>query len=106
MTPPAAEPALLIMMSTRPSALCGLFDEVLGVAVFAQVAGDRNDLAAGFLGDFLGRGFERLHAPRADRDVDAFLGERERDALADAFTAAGDQRGFAFELEIHRRILL
>ena len=83
--------------------LVGLLDEVLGVVVLAQIGGDRHDLAAGRLGDLLRGGFERLLAPRADRDVDAFLGERERDALADAFAAAGDQRGLALELEVHFR---
>jgi hypothetical protein len=29
------------------------------------------------------------------------LGERKRDAFADAFAAAGDERGLAGELEIH-----
>ena len=72
-------------MSTRPSALCALLDEILGVGVLAQIGGDGDDLAAGRLGDLLGRGLERLHAARADGDIDAFLGERERDALADAF---------------------
>ena len=32
------------------------------------------------------------------------LRQRQRDALADAFRAAGDQRGLAFELQIHRNL--
>src|SRR5215475_12757414 len=81
--------------------LVGLLDEVLGVLVLAQVGGDRHDLAAGRLGDLLRDGIERFLAARADRDIDAFFCERQRDALADAFAAAGHQRGLSFELEIH-----
>ena len=42
--------------------------------------------------------FQRPLAARADGDVDAFLGQRQRDALADAFLAAGHQRGLALSL--------
>ena len=82
--------------------LDALRDEIPGVGVFAQIGRDGDDLAPGCLGDLLRGGLERLLAARADGDVDAFLGQRQRDALADAFAAAGDQRGLAFELEVHR----
>ena len=52
-------------------------------------------------GDLLGGGFQRLLAARADGDIDAFLGQRYRDAFADAFAAAGHQRRLAVKLEIH-----
>ena len=58
------------------------------------------------LGDLGGRRFQHVLAPRADRDVDAFLGERERDALADALAAAGHQRGLALKLKVHLGLLL
>src|SRR5476649_2518637 len=82
--------------------LVGGVDEGFGVGVLAQVGRDGDDLAPRRLGDFLGSSLERLFAARADGDIDAFLGQQKRDALADAFAAAGDQRGLAFELEVHR----
>ncbi len=76
----------------RPSAAWACFDEILGVGRLGQIGGNGDDLAAGGFGDFGGGLFQRSFAPRADRDVDAFAGERPRDRLADAFAAAGDQR--------------
>src|SRR5262249_34026399 len=38
---------------------------------------------------------------RADRNVDPFTREANRDAAADALAAAGHQRGLAVEPEIH-----
>jgi hypothetical protein len=53
-------------------------------------------------------GFQRRHCvvelaalAAADRDAAAFLGETLRDREADAAGAAGDQRNFAGESEIH-----
>src|SRR5262249_34858638 len=46
-------------------------------------------------------GLERLRSARADRNVDPFAREAERDAAADAFAPAGHQRGLAIEPEIH-----
>jgi hypothetical protein len=68
--------------------LVGLFDEIPGVAVFAQIGRNGDDLAAGFLGDFIRGCLDRLYAPRTDRDVDAFLGRQADDAISDAFAAA------------------
>ncbi len=45
--------------------------------------------------------FEVFHASRGDGDVDAFAGQLKRDRLADAHAAAGDERGFSVELQIH-----
>jgi hypothetical protein len=89
------------MMSARPSALCACSMKFLRVVVVSQVGRDRNDLAAGGFGDFACGGFEHILSPRADRDVDAFLGKRQRDALADALAAAGDERGLALQLQVH-----
>ena len=78
----------------------------LASASLRRSAGIGDDLAVGRVGD-LGCGrFEQLLAPRADRDVDALLGERERDALADTFAAAGHQRGLALKLKVHVDLLL
>ena len=77
--------------------LVALLDEVLGIGVLAQIGGDGDDLAAGRLRDLLGGGFERLLAARADGDVDALLRQRQGDAFADAFAAAGHQRRLAVE---------
>ena len=56
---------------------------------------------------------ERGHAPRhlvgmacADRHVDAFARERQRDRGADAFGATGDQRFQSLESEIHGLVFL
>ena len=81
--------------------LVGGVDKVLGVGIFPQIGGNRDDLAAGFLRYLFRRGLERLLAARADRDIDAFLGQQKRIALADAFAAAGHQRGLAFEFQVH-----
>src|SRR4029078_3407710 len=84
--------------------LVALLDEIPSVLVLSQVGGDGNNLAPGCLGDFAGRGFKRLLAPRANRDVDAFFRQGQRDPLTDAFAAASDQRSLAFELEVHRSL--
>ena len=89
-------------MSTRPSALTPCSMKFLASASLRRSAGMATILRPVCFGDFLRGGLERLLAARADGDVDAFLGQRQRDALADAFAAAGDQRGLAFELEVHR----
>src|SRR5712691_1581228 len=81
--------------------LVALRDEILGVGVLGEVGGDRDDLAPGLLGDLGCSCLEWLLAARADRDIDAFARERARDALADAFAAAGHQRGLALELKVH-----
>src|SRR5262249_18546380 len=79
--------------------LVALLDEVLGLGVVAQVGRDRYDLAVGFLGDLGRRLLQHILAPGADRDVDAFLGERAGNAFADALAAAGHQRGLAVKLQ-------
>ena len=78
-----------------------LLDEVLGVGVLAQIGGDGDDLAVGRPRDLGGGGFQHVLAPRADRDIDALLRQSERDALADALAAAGDERGLALKLKVH-----
>ena len=85
--------------------LVRLLDEVLGVGVLAQVGRDGDDLAVGRARDLGGGGFQHVLAARADRDIDALLGEREGDALADALAAAGDERGLAVELQVHVSLL-
>ena len=104
-TPPAAEPALLTMISTRPSALWPCSMNALRIGILAQVGGDGDDLAAGRLRNLLGGGFERLLAARADGDVNAFLRQRQCNALADALAAAGHQRRLALKFQVHRWFL-
>src|SRR6185437_5193219 len=81
--------------------LVALLYEVLRVLVLAKVGRNGDDLAPGCLGNFSGRCFKRFLAARAHRDIDAFFGQRQCNALTDAFAAAGDQRRLAFELEVH-----
>src|SRR5262249_51491149 len=86
--------------------LVGLGDEILGIGVFAEIGGDRHDPAVGFPRD-LGRCLlERLLAPRADGNIDAFLRQRAGDAFADTGAAARDQRGLAVKLEVHVGLLV
>ena len=85
--------------------LVTLLDEILGVGVLAQVGGNGNDLAIGNARDVLGGGLERLLATCADGDVDAFLRQRQRDALADAFAAARHQSRLALQFEVHSVLL-
>src|SRR5690606_15103150 len=59
----------------------------------------RFDAERADLGD---RAVEPLPSPRAQRDVAAFLRERDGDREADALTRAGDRRILPFESEIHR----
>jgi hypothetical protein len=84
-----------------PERLRALLDEILGIGVLGEIGRDRDDLAVGFPGDLGGRRLEHVLAPRAHRDVDAFLGERARNALADPLAAAGHQRRLAIELKVH-----
>src|SRR5262249_39590667 len=83
-----------------------LRDEIPGVRILAEVGGNGDDLAAGCLRDLGGGRLERLLAPGADRDVDAFLRQRPRKCPSPAPAAAGHQRGLAFELQVHVDLLV
>lgn len=48
-----------------------------------------------------GGGLEVFEASRGNGDVDAFARQFERDRLADAHAAAGDECGFSVELQVH-----
>ena len=86
-------------MSTRPSALWACSMKFLASASLRRSAGMATILRLVCLAISSAVCFERLLAAGADRDVDAFLRQCERDAFADALAAAGHQRGLAFELE-------
>ena len=106
MTPPAAEPALLTMMSTRPSSLWARSMKFLASAVLPRSAGMATilRLVARAISDAVA--FQHILAPRADGHVHALLGECNRNALADAFAAAGDERGLALKLQVHFSLLV
>jgi hypothetical protein len=73
---------------------------------FSAEIGDVDRAARGFDALLLERGDgfgDRSGAARAQRDVATFLGELLDDGPADAARAAGDQRLFALEPQIHRR---
>src|SRR5262249_16243384 len=100
-TPPGAEPALLTMMSTRPSALWPCSTNLLASpslvrsAVMAKILRPVSlaiSAAAASSGS-LRRG------PTAD--AAASPPRAAAPARADAFAAAGHQRGLAFELKVH-----
>jgi len=78
---------------------CG--DELLSVLALGEIGGNGQDLPSGFAADLVRRRFERFLAARADRDVRPLARQRAGDALADAETAAGDQRDLARQLQIH-----
>src|SRR5262245_58741031 len=84
----------------------GLRHEILGIGVFAEIGGDRQDPAVGLPRDLGRRLLERLLAPRADGNVDAFLRQRAGDAFADARAAARDQRSLAVKLKVHVGLLV
>src|SRR5207253_3011062 len=80
-------------------------DDALDVVGPREVSGHGEDLRAGRPRQLLGRGFERGLVPGADRHPDAFLGEPERDRLADSLATAGDQRRLSLQAEVHVRLL-
>ena len=71
-----------------------------------DVAGDRAHLAAAERAQLRGRRLERLGAARGDDDVDAFLRQRRRAALAEPLARRAHQRPFAFDAEIHAHLHL
>src|SRR5262249_24188807 len=79
----------------------GAVHEAFRVLAACQVGGDGEDLPARLATDLLGRRLEHVLAPRADRDVRALAREHASDAFADPETAAGLERHFAAELQIH-----
>src|SRR5262249_32166518 len=106
-TPPGEEPALLTMMSTRPSALWACATKFLASASLLRSAGvGTSPPAVGPPRELGGRLPERLLAPRADGDIAAFPRQRAGDAFADARAAARDQRGLAVKLEVHVALLV
>ena len=56
----------------------------------------------GFRGQLPRRGFELILRAGDDGDIDAFTGELARDGFADTQAAAGDDRVFALQPQIHR----
>src|SRR5262249_21744816 len=81
--------------------LVRLLDEIFRVRVLRQIRRDGNDLAVRLPGNRRGRFLEWARPARADRNVDPFTREANRDTAADALAAAGHQRGLAVEPEIH-----
>src|SRR5438105_569403 len=84
-----------------PEMLVRALDEVARIGFLGEVRRDREHLAAALLANLFRRRVERLLAPRAHRDVAAFARQSARDALADSFAAAGDERDLALELQVH-----
>src|SRR5262249_60027568 len=72
----------------------------------AEIGRDGHQAAVSFARDLGRRLLERLFAPRADRDVDAFPRKRAGNAFADADAAAGHQCGLAVELKVHVGLLV
>src|SRR4029079_19696651 len=73
-----------------PERLVNLLNGDTGVLIFAEIGCNGDDLASRLLGDFTRRRVERLLAPRADRNIDAFFRQSQRDPLAYAFPAPSD----------------
>src|SRR5205085_3631483 len=89
-----------------PELPVGALDEVLRLGFLREVGRDGEHLAAARAPELVRRFIEHVLAARADRDIAAFAHEGERDALADAFAAAGDAGELALQLQIHRDLLL
>ena len=89
-------PALLTRMSARPSAFSVVRHDVRDRLHGGEVGADVMEAAAGGLHPRFGLGRRRA----ADGgDVGAGLGQRDRDALADAGVGAGDDGDFAGKIE-------
>src|SRR5882762_3387873 len=73
-------------------------DHALDLVLLPDVHGHR-ERAPAEVGDLLGHGLEVLELAAAQGDVGAGARELDRDRLADAGTAAGDDGGLAFERE-------
>ncbi len=99
MTPPGDEPALLIMMSTLPSAACAFSMKSCASASLVRSAGMGTILRPVSLADLRRGGFEHILAAGTDREVDALPRQHQRDALADALAAAGDEGGLVLRVE-------
>src|SRR5882724_197849 len=76
----------------------GALDGPLHLVLLPDVHRDR-ERAPAEVGDLLGDGLEVLELAAAERDVGARARELDRDRLADARAAAGDDSGLAFERE-------
>ena len=78
-----------------------LLDEILRVFIPGKIGRDRHELAVGGPGDLRGGclsgSLRRAHIAT----LTPSLCQSKRDAFADSFAAAGDERGLAVELKIH-----
>src|SRR2546421_385537 len=71
-----------------------------------DVPGDRGDLDAGRLADFLRGRLESVTAASGDDKADAFARERERAGASQAFGCRANQCRFAANAKIHSQLLL
>jgi hypothetical protein len=86
-----------------PAFLRDRLRQLVGRAL-AQQVGDEHVRGAARLADLGGDLVERRLVAPGERHRAAGLSERERDAAADPAARAGDQRGLAVQLEVHRAI--
>ena len=91
-------PALL----TRMSIVREIPREFVDLVAVGEIGGDDVYLHAACLADLLARRGEIARAARDQDHVAAFGGESLCSGAADAFGCAGDQGGFAGQLQIHR----
>src|SRR2546425_1032941 len=97
---PSCTARVLVRCTSEP--LRGLGHRAIDLLLAGDVGDQRNDLAARLALQLARRGLEPIFRARDDRHIDALAGELERDRLADAETAAGHERAFAFQSKIHR----
>ena len=93
---PEAVPALLTRTSTPPQASLMVAMRLSTESESRRSVGNGEDLGLGGAADVLGGGLEDVGSAGADGDAGALAGEGGGGGLADALTAAGDERDAAF----------
>ena len=82
----------------------GFGDERPDGGVISRVGNDADDPAPGLMGEGARGGLELARAARGDHQIDALPAKLAGDGQTDTLAAAGDERAFALELEIHRPV--
>ena len=80
---------------------CRHRDKRLDRGVVSHVGDNRDNAAAGRLGDFCGGRLELFSTPRSNHDLHTFLSQLPRNRLADAAAATCHDGALAAQLQIH-----
>jgi hypothetical protein len=80
-------------------------DDFLDVGFGIDVGGDADNLCAGFGADFGGGLVDATLIAAGHDQLDAFAGEPEGTGVSEATASSKNDRTFAFESEVHVRLL-